>query len=54
MFSQSSLEGDNVLQMECEEAIAEEERSDFDFKLSAVISEEKALSDSEIKVFIFS
>lgn len=49
VFSQSSLEGDNVLQMECEEAIAEEERSDFDFKLSAVISEEKALSDSEIK-----
>ncbi|XP_056309703.1 uncharacterized protein prr14 isoform X2 [Danio aesculapii] len=50
VFSQSSLEGDNVLQMECEEAIAEEEeRSDFDFKLSASISEEKALSDSEIK-----
>ncbi|XP_021329986.1 uncharacterized protein prr14 isoform X1 [Danio rerio] len=50
VFSQSSLETDNVHQMECEEAIAEEEeRSDFDFKLSASISEEKALSDSEIK-----
>ncbi|XP_050962017.1 uncharacterized protein prr14 [Labeo rohita] len=48
-FSQSSLEGDSrVLQMECEESI-DEERSNFDLKLSAAISEEKALSDSEIK-----
>ncbi|XP_051744639.1 uncharacterized protein prr14 isoform X2 [Ctenopharyngodon idella] len=52
-FSQSSLEGDHgVLQMECEEAIDEEERSNFDLKLSAAISEEKALSDSEIKTDI--
>ncbi|XP_016343226.1 uncharacterized protein LOC107689644 isoform X1 [Sinocyclocheilus anshuiensis] len=51
-FSQSSLEGDNqVLQMECEESI-DEERSNFDLKLSAAISEEKALSDSEIKTDI--
>ncbi|KAK7167801.1 hypothetical protein R3I94_002011 [Phoxinus phoxinus] len=49
----SSLEGDHgVLQMECEEAINEEERSNFDLKLSAAISEEKALSDSEIKTDI--
>jgi len=39
-----------VLQMECEEARNEEEGSNFDLKLSAAISEEKALSDSEIKV----
>ncbi|XP_067238163.1 serine-rich adhesin for platelets [Chanodichthys erythropterus] len=52
-FSQSSLEGDHgVLQMECEEAIDEEERSNFDLKISAAISEEKALSDSEIKTDI--
>lgn len=38
-----------MLQMECEESI-DEERSNFDLKLSAAISEEKALSDSEIKV----
>ncbi|XP_073692251.1 uncharacterized protein prr14 [Garra rufa] len=51
-FSQSSLEGDSrVLQMECEESI-DEERSNFDLKLSAAISEEKALSDSEIKTDI--
>ncbi|XP_016302581.1 uncharacterized protein LOC107658509 isoform X2 [Sinocyclocheilus anshuiensis] len=51
-FSQSSLEGDSrVLQMECEESI-DEERSNFDLKLSAAISEEKALSDSEIKTEI--
>uniref|UniRef100_A0A8C2CWM5 Proline rich 14 n=1 Tax=Cyprinus carpio TaxID=7962 RepID=A0A8C2CWM5_CYPCA len=51
-LSQSSLEGDNrVLQMECEESI-DEERSNFDLKLSAAISEEKALSDSEIKTEI--
>ncbi|KAK2916388.1 hypothetical protein QQF64_024893 [Cirrhinus molitorella] len=49
-FSQSSLEGGSrVLQMECEESI-DEERSNFDLKLSAAISEEKALSDSEIKM----
>jgi len=34
----------------CEEARNEEEGSNFDLKLSAAISEEKALSDSEIKV----
>uniref|UniRef100_A0A8C1V0S4 Proline rich 14 n=2 Tax=Cyprinus carpio TaxID=7962 RepID=A0A8C1V0S4_CYPCA len=51
-FSQSSLEGDSrLLQMECEESI-DEERSNFDLKLSAAISEEKALSDSEIKTEI--
>ncbi|XP_052409072.1 serine-rich adhesin for platelets isoform X1 [Carassius gibelio] len=51
-FSQSSLEGDSRLhQMECEESI-EEERSSFDRKLSAAFSEEKALSDSEIKTEI--
>lgn len=38
-----------MLQMECEESI-DEERSNFDLKLSAAISEEKSLSDSEIKV----
>ncbi|KAG1968091.1 protein PRR14L [Pimephales promelas] len=49
----SSLEGDHgVLQMECEEARNEEEGSNFDLKLSAAISEEKALSDSEIKTDI--
>ncbi|CAM4366813.1 unnamed protein product [Leuciscus chuanchicus] len=49
----SSLEGDHgELQMECGEAINEEERSNFDLKLSAAISEEKALSDSEIKTDI--
>ncbi|XP_016124523.1 uncharacterized protein [Sinocyclocheilus grahami] len=51
-FSQSSLEGDRrVLQMECEESI-DEERSNFNLKLSAGISEEKAFSDSEIKTEI--
>lgn len=40
-----------MLQMECEESI-DEERSNFDLKLSAAISEEKALSDSEIKTEI--
>lgn len=41
-----------MLQMECEESI-DEERSNFDLKFSAAISEEKALSDSEIKVCVF-
>ncbi|XP_057201787.1 uncharacterized protein prr14 [Triplophysa rosa] len=44
--SQSALEGDHeILQMECRRAMDEEERSSF----SLSISEEKALSDSEIK-----
>ncbi|XP_026061648.1 uncharacterized protein LOC113045466 isoform X1 [Carassius auratus] len=48
----SSVEGDSrVLQMECEESI-DEESSHFDLKLSAAFSEEKALSDSEIKTEI--
>ncbi|XP_051569730.1 uncharacterized protein LOC127450055 isoform X2 [Myxocyprinus asiaticus] len=53
-FSQSSLDGDNgMLQMECEEAMDEQERSNFGLQLSnTAISEEKALSDSEIKTEI--
>ncbi|XP_051988775.1 uncharacterized protein prr14 [Xyrauchen texanus] len=53
-FTQSSLDGDNgMLQMECEEAMDEQERSNFGLQLSSTaISEEKALSDSEIKTEI--
>ncbi|XP_051573668.1 uncharacterized protein LOC127452315 isoform X3 [Myxocyprinus asiaticus] len=53
-FSQRSLEGDHVmLQMRCEEAMDEEEKSNFSLQLSSTsISEEKALSDSEIKTEI--
>lgn len=40
-----------MLQMECEESI-DEERSNFDLQFSAAISEEKALSDSEMKTEI--